>query len=123
MPTRTNGLERAVATVGVVLSAALLAFLVWDALRGGGGPPALRVTLGAARVEGGAVVVPVRVHNAGGQAGEDLLVEVCRGEGASEDCAETTFPFAPRGAQRDAVVTFDGPGPAPRARVVSYQVP
>lgn len=122
-PPRTNALERAVAVLGVVLTAGLLAFLVWDALRGGGGPPALRVSLGAARAEGGTVVVPVRVHNAGGQAGEDVLIEVCRGAGPAEECAETTFPFAPRGASRDAVVAFDGPGPAPRARVVSYQVP
>lgn len=120
---RPNALERAVAGAGVLLTLAVVGLLGWDALRGGSAEPELRVALGAPRVEGAEVRVPVTLRNDGGQAGEDVAVEVCRGEGAAEDCAETTFPFAPRGSRREGVVTFAGGGGPFRARVTSYRLP
>jgi uncharacterized protein (TIGR02588 family) len=115
-----NALEWAVFAVGALLVAGVVGYLGYDALAGPDGPADLRVRLGAP-VRGQQVVVPVRVENVGGRSAEEVVVEVCDGEG-EEDCAEVTFPFVPYGGTRDGVVGFDAAPASPlRSRVVSYR--
>ena len=123
-PHTPNALERTVAAVGVLITLAVVGVLVWDAVNDRHEAPRLQVTLGRPTPGAdGAVNLPVVVRNTGGETAEDVLVEVCRGEAPDEECAETTFPFIPRGSDRDAIVGFsEGTGPV-RARVASYQVP
>jgi uncharacterized protein (TIGR02588 family) len=118
-----NVLERVVAALGVLLTLAVVGVLVWDAVNDDGAGPRLRIELGRPAAADGAVHLPVRVHNDGGETAEDVTVEVCRGDGAAEECAETTFPFVPRGSERDGVVGFTAAAGPLRARVASYQRP
>ncbi len=123
-PHTPNALERAVAAVGLLITLAVVGVLLWDAVGGRDEAPRLHVTLGrpTAAPDGG-VGLPVVVENTGGETAEDVTVEVCRGAGAGEECAETTFPFIPRGSTRDAVLGFTTPAGPFSARVASYQRP
>lgn len=117
---KRNGLEWTVFAVGALLVAGVVGYLAYDAFTGPNGPAALRVQLGA--TQSGGVLVPVRVQNVGGRSAEEVVVEVCAGEGASEECAEVTFPFVPHGSTREGVVGLGGPPAGPlRPRVVSYR--
>lgn len=124
-----NWLEWLVFGVGLALVAATLSYLVYEGATKADGPPDISVQLGEAR-EGGSgqgFVVPVTVHNRGGQTAEGVTIEVVlEGGGAAEpERAEFSLAFLPRGGRREGWVVFTRDPRAGRlkARALGYEQP
>lgn len=118
-----NWLERLVFVLGLALVLSLAAFFTREALSGPPAPPSLGVELEPARQEGDQVLVPVKVHNAGDEPAEEVVVEVRPGDGPGTGF---TIDHLPGGATREAIVTFDrawSRKEQPEAYVAGYRVP
>lgn len=124
---KKNWLEWVVFGAGLVLVAGTLGFLVYDGASAGGGPPELRVELGAPEQRGARFVVPVSVFNDGEQTAEGVVVEVSleQQDGAEAERGEISIPFLPRGGKREGWVTFRNDPRAARLvpRVLGYEKP
>ncbi len=126
MEQQKNGLEWIVFSVSLVLTLGVLGYLTYEVVRFAGTPPTIRVSLEAAESRAGHFVVPVRAHNVGGEAAEDVQVEVVlRVDGAVAGRANVTFVRLPRSATREGWIVFasDPRRGELRARVLSYTTP
>ena len=123
---RKNWLEWVVFGSGLALVAGTLGFLVYDGASAGGGPPELRVEVGAPEQRGARFVVPLTVFNDGEQTAEGVVVEVSlERDGAEGERGEISIPVLPRGGRREGWVTFRSDPRAARLvpRVLGYEKP
>ncbi|MBC8067821.1 MAG: hypothetical protein IAG13_05755 [Deltaproteobacteria bacterium] len=68
-------LETIAGTLGALLTAGTLAVLVYDGIAGDGGPPAIVVESGAARVVDDKYVIDITVRNDGDQTAAAVVIE------------------------------------------------
>lgn len=122
-----NWLEWTVFALGIVLVAGVLSYLTYDAATCGDGPPIIEVRLGTPEQNAHNFGVPVRVSNHGDTTAEGVHIEVTleKGGDAEPEESDIDIPFVPRGATREAWVTFQTDPRAARmsARVLGYQKP
>ena len=122
-----NWLEWLVFGVGLALVASTLAFLIYDGATSADTPAEVEIRLGEPRRAGQGFVVPVAVHNRGGQTAEGVTVEVVlEGGGASEpERGEFTVAFLPRRSTREGWVSFSTDPRAGKltARALGYEKP
>lgn len=137
---RKNWLEWTVFAAGLLLLIATTGYLGYQALVHGQ-PAALRVTLGTPWTPDddhpARVVVPVTVHNDGGQTAAEVKIEVSVVRGGDDrstrstssteplERRELTFTFVPHMSSRSGALTFEH-RPAPEelhAQVLSYLEP
>ncbi|MDQ3649433.1 MAG: hypothetical protein M3458_03975 [Acidobacteriota bacterium] len=122
-----NWLEWAVFTIGLVLVAATLGYLVYDAATFGNAPPDIEVRLDAPTRQRHHFTVPVTVINHGDLPAEGVRVEaVLEASGAEEpESAELEIPLLPRRASREGAVVFrrDPRTAQLTARILGYDKP
>lgn len=120
-----NWLEWIVFGVSLALVAAVLGYLAYDGATAGDAPPAVEVRTGEPVRRGESFVVPVTVTNRGDRTAEGVRVEVLLEGGAAPERGEFTVPFLPRGARREAWVTFNTDPAAGRLapHVLGYEEP
>ena len=112
--------------VSLALIAAVASLLAYEALRGDASPPALTVQPGTPEPRGALLEIPVLVENTGGQAAEEVLVEVrVRMADGAEDTAELTVALLPQhsSAEGRVALPLTGVVEAVESRVVGYVVP
>jgi uncharacterized protein (TIGR02588 family) len=116
-----DALELAATWTSVVLIAALIAFLVWDAFQPSR-PAAFEATTEAASTRGGQLYVPVAVRNVGDEAARMVQVRVS-GPGGAE--GRFTIEWLPgRSTRRGvAVLPSDAVGTPLKAQVEGYSEP
>jgi uncharacterized protein (TIGR02588 family) len=123
---KKNALEWAVFAASLLLLLGVAGFLAYDAVAGDETPPAVVVVPGPPMPRGDLVELPVVVENRGGQAAQDLLVEVTvRLADGGEATGELSVPLLPRLASEEGLVTVRATAAvrAVKWRVVGYTVP
>ena len=130
---RKNWLEWTVFSAGLLLLTVTVGYLGYQALVYAHQPAVLKVSLGEPWVpddnDPSRVVVPVTVHNEGGQTAAEVKIEVSlvREDKAAEpiERRELLFDFVPHMSSRAGALTFEH-RPARdelRARVIGYLEP
>ena len=126
-PTPPDWLERAFSWASGALVLVLLAYLLWDAAHDDR-PAAFRLAVERPTAVGGAVHVPVTVHNDGDLAAQQLEVTVRLARAAGGAPAEASFTLdwlAGRSTRRGVAVfpREEALGARATAEVVGYAVP
>jgi len=123
---KKNWLEWSCFALALLLVAAVLGFLVRDALIAGKAPPRIEFHLGESEKHGEHFRLPVRAQNHGDQTAESVQVEVVLKTAGKEERAEFVIDHLPKHGQREGYVTFRTD---PRAaenvqvRALGYQTP
>jgi uncharacterized protein (TIGR02588 family) len=105
---KKNALEWVVFATSGLLIAAVTAALVWYGIHLEEGPAEIGVSLSEPTVSGGRLVVPVTVRNTGLSVASGVQVSVVAVRGGSEQEAEFSVDFIPRGGTRKGSVSFPG---------------
>jgi uncharacterized protein (TIGR02588 family) len=102
-----NWLEWSVFGVSFVLVAAVVGYLVWDAVTLDVGPPLIEASAGQVVPFQGSWIVEVQVRNAGSQTAGSVAVEVSLFEGGEAvETGEFSVVLLPRGSTRHGWVMF-----------------
>ena len=121
-----NWLEWCVFAASLALIIGVASLLAYDALRGDSSPPMVTVRPGAPEPRGELLEIPVLIENTGGQAVEEVLVEVrVRQVGGTEATAQLTIGLLPQHASAEGrvVVPLTGTVESVEGRVVGYVLP
>ena len=120
-----NWLEWVVFGVGLVLTASVLGYLVYEGVHMGDTPPDIALSLGPPERRGEEFLVPVAATNRGDETAEGIHIEVRLETGGAGERGEFTIAFLPRRATREGWVTFrtDPRSGRLKPRVLGYEKP
>ncbi|MGB7924959.1 MAG: hypothetical protein WCF57_17090 [Pyrinomonadaceae bacterium] len=122
-----NWVEWAVFALSLVLVAATLAYLAYDAATLGDAPPTIEVRVGEPVQRPHNFIVPITITNHGDMTAEGVHIEVALENGGEElERSEFDVAFLPRSATREGWVAFQtDPRTAQKinARVLGYEKP
>ncbi|HLT20246.1 MAG TPA: hypothetical protein VKZ96_12365 [Thermomicrobiales bacterium] len=124
---RKNALEWSIFAVSGVLLLLVFGYLGYHALTSEDEPAEIEIEVGVAHPQGGRYILPVSLHNRGGQSVEDVEIEISLLQGGvTTETAAITMPFLPRLSTREGSVFFDSdPAQADEIEtlVIGYIVP
>lgn len=93
--------------IGFLLLSASIAFLLWQAVDGGGPVPVLSVEAGDVTRQGGGYLLEFTVTNGGGMTASDVLVEgALKRGGTSVESSEVTVDYVPPRSKRTGGLIF-----------------